>query len=175
MQRLTSWFRPRKYWSGKIWLRAWLLTIWNQVSGTVWSGCLCPCKGLLISEFGQEQTVLSQGLFFPVLLPYWTTEILALLGKLGSAVLCREMAWPFGRKQWLNCHGNRFTSVGEKLHSDFPDGIVIRLASRTSSLLGDRTLFPFPILLGTNMIDGAVDALGTLTEPYLRVGRTTLA
>ena len=40
---------------------------------------------------------------------------------------------------------------------------------------GWRTLLPFPILLGINMIDGAVDALGTLTEPYVRVGRTTVA
>lgn len=36
---------------------------------------------------------------------------------------------------------------GEKLHSDFPDGIIIQLASWTSSLLGDRTLLPFPVLL----------------------------
>lgn len=65
--------------------------------------------------------------------------------------------------------------MGEKLHSDFPDRIVIRLASWTSSLLDDRTLLPFPILLDTNMIDRAVDAFGTLTEPYLLVGRNVVA
>ena len=81
----------------------------------------------------------------------------------------------FWKEAVIQLPWKRITSVGEKLHSDFPDGIVIRLASRTSSLLGARTLFPFPILLGTNMIDGAVDTLGTLTEPYLRVGRTTVA
>lgn len=143
MQSSHHWFRPRKCWSGKIWLRAWLLTIWNQVSGPVWSGCLCPCKGLLISEFGQEKTVLSQGLFFPVLLPYWTTESLALLGKLGSAVLCQKMAWSFARKQ-CKLPWKQIYLSGEKLHSDFPDGIVIRLASRTSSLLGEGLFSLFP-------------------------------
>lgn len=114
------WFRPRKYWSGEIWPRAWLLTIWNHVSGPARSGHLCPSKGLLIIESGEEQTVVSQGLFYPMLLAYWTTESLAWLGKLGPAMLRWEIQWPFGRKQRLNCHEIRYTSVGEKLPLWFP-------------------------------------------------------
>ena len=98
--------------------------------------------------------------------PYWKTRFSRAVSRDGLA---------FWKEAVIKLPWKRITSVGEKLHSDFPDGIVIRLASRTSSLLGDRTLLPFPILLGTNMIDGAVDALGTLTEPYVRVGRTTVA
>ena len=106
------------------------------------------------------------------LLNYWDP---GLTGKTRFSRAVSRDSLAFWKEAVIQLPWKRITSVGEKLHSDFPDGIVIRLASRTSSLLGARTLFPFPILLGTNMIDGAVDALGTLTQPYLRVGRTTMA
>lgn len=87
--------------------------------------CFCPLIGLLIDEFAEKQTVLSQELLFPCC---WLIKILKawpdwkILARLGW-----EKIWPFRGKHRFKSAENRFTSMGEKFPLPFysPSGIMI--------------------------------------------------